>query len=178
MPRGRKGAPRNPVTGRFISVDQAIAQAVAWYNKDSPISTPDVSKPVSPKAFAEELSVKSKQDEWVEGVTRSACERIVAQAQRNVLKTAPIHNSGAQKYIDYDVEWRGSEMVGTVGYNKAKGGAAHLGNLLEFGGGGDPSPAHWDIARALDAESDRYYNKLGDAAEAILESRWGELREV
>jgi hypothetical protein len=31
-----------------------------------------------------------------------------------------------------------------------------LGNLLEFGGGGDHSPPHRDLGRALDAEEPRF----------------------
>lgn len=128
-------------------------------------------------SFARELATKAKESRWMETATHSSCDRIVAAAKRNVEKSAPIHNAGAHKYIDSEVEWRGKEIIGIVGYNTLHR-PARLGNLLEFGNGGDPSPPHWDLARALHGEEDRFYDKLGDSAEGLLESRWGELREV
>lgn len=165
MPRGRFGAPRDPATGRFIA---AI---------DAGRVIPET-REVTLAQFARELFEKS-------GITmnrvKTVCDRsgdaVVNQAKKNVLKTAPIHNAGAYKYIDAETTIRGEEIVVVVGYN-TEHRPARLGNLLEFGGGGDPSPAHWDLARALESEEERFYDKMGDMAEGLLESRWGELRET
>lgn len=152
---GRINAPRDPKTGRFIKQTQEV----------------------SVEQFARELYEKS-------GVSvarlQTVCDRsgnaVVEQAKRNVKKTAPIHNAGAWRYIDAETHVRGGEIVVQVGYNTAHR-PARLGNLLEFGNGGDPSPPHWDLARALEKEEERFYDKIGDMAEGLLESRWGELRE-
>lgn len=41
--------------------------------------------------------------------------------------------SGAARGIDYEVKGSGSGLEAEVGYNKSRGGGAHLGNLREYG---------------------------------------------
>jgi hypothetical protein len=45
---------------------------------------------------------------------------------------------------------------------------AGLGNLLEYGGGGDHSPPHRDLGRALDAEEPRFTAALEALVEKLL----------
>lgn len=88
-------------------------------------------------------------------VVKKAAQNIKDQAQANVLQTAPVHNAGAHKAITYDEPMIGPARVSTeVGYDRDLPGGA-LGNLLEYGGGGDRSPAHRDIGRAADDEEPR-----------------------
>jgi hypothetical protein len=105
-------------------------------------------------------------------VVAEAAERVVDGAKANVRRTAPIHNAGAYKGIDYEVYDRDGDIWGEVGYNPKLYRPAHLGNLLEFGGGGDPSPPHWDLALALKAEARNYEDKVGDYGEVLLETYW------
>jgi hypothetical protein len=54
-----------------------------------------------------------------------------------------------------------------IGYDKnTKPG--RLGNLLEYGGGGDHSPPHRDLGRALDAEEPRFTEALAALVEKLL----------
>jgi hypothetical protein len=100
-------------------------------------------------------------------VTRKGANNIKVGARRNVRQTAPVHNAGAQNFINWDVEAQGVEVVGEVGYDRTMK-PARLGNLLEFGGSGDKSPPHSDLARALEAEDDRYVEALADMAESVI----------
>lgn len=78
------------------------------------------------------------------------------EARRNVEKSAPVQNAHAQYAITYDApKLVGMSIESEIGYDKEKNGGA-LGNLLEFGGGGDKSPPHRDLGRALDAEEPRF----------------------
>jgi len=83
-------------------------------------------------------------------------------AQANVLSTAPRHNAGAYKAITYDDPTSGPVISSEIGYDKRRRGGA-LGNLLEFGGGGDHSPPHHDLRLALEAEDPRFTDAVGDA---------------
>lgn len=146
MPRGRFGAPRDPVTGRYVS---------------------------TPKQFAAELFEKAAYTpRGLVDVVDESAERVVTMAKANVRRTAPIHNAGAYKGIDHEVNEAGSDVWAEVGYNYQKYRPARLGNLLEFGGGGDHSPPHWDLALALSAEADRFEHEIADYGEALLLSRF------
>jgi hypothetical protein len=88
-------------------------------------------------------------------------------ARRNVQASAPIHNAHAYTAIGYDVEASGATVAGEIGYDKDIR-AGRLGNLLEFGGGGDHSPPHHDLRRALEAEEPRFVQSIADAGEQAL----------
>lgn len=91
-------------------------------------------------------------------------------AQRNVLRTAPVHNAGAHKTITYDDPTVDGDVVSTdIGYDRSRGRAAALGNLLEYGGGGDHSPPHHDLRLALEAEEPRFVDAVADMAERIID---------
>lgn len=97
-------------------------------------------------------------------------------ARRNVQQTAPRRNAGAHLTITYDVEVRGPVTEGEIGYDKdlfkaagKRTGPGGIGNLLEFGGGGDHSPPHRDLARALEAEDPRFTNAVADMGERLLQ---------
>lgn len=176
MPRGRKNAPRDPVTGRFISVDAMLAQAAAWYSSGSATVKGGPPPVQTPHEFAVSLmKVVEETPRGVEDVVEDSCKRVVIGAKANILRTAPVHNAGAYKGLDYEVNNDGRDIWGEVGYNPKKNRAAYLGNLLEFGGpgiNGDPSPAHYDLANALRAEMRTFENELGDFGEAALETYW------
>jgi hypothetical protein len=161
---GRKGAPRDPKTGRYVSIDQVLAQAQKWYG----------TKDETPKQFAQELLVMVTQaPRLLEDVVDASCQRIQKEAKANVLESAPIHNAGAYKGIDYEVNSDDAgDVWGDVGYNPKRYRPAHLGNLLEFGGGGDPSPPHWDLWNALQEEAPRFRENIADLGEAMIENRW------
>lgn len=77
-------------------------------------------------------------------------------ARANVEKSAPVQNAHAQYAITYDAPHLvGMSIESEIGYDKDLPGGA-IGNLLEFGGGGDKSPPHRDIGRAADAEEPRF----------------------
>lgn len=163
MARGRVNAPRDPITGRYISVDDVLRRAQKWYGGNDE----------SPKEFARELLVMAASTpRLMTDVVEDSCKEIVKGAKANVLQTAPIHNAGAYKGIDYEVNQDGADVWGEVGYNPKKYRPAHLGNLLEFGGGGDPSPPHWDIWNAMVDEIPEFKNNIADLGEAIIENRW------
>lgn len=101
-------------------------------------------------------------------VVRKGAGNVKDGAQRNVLATAPVHNAHANRAITYDVAAEGVLVVAEIGYDKTINGGA-IGNLLEFGGGGDHSPPHRDLGRALDVEESRFENALGDMGERLLD---------
>lgn len=105
-------------------------------------------------------------------VVEDNCSRVVELAQINVKRTAPIHNAGAWKGIDYQVYDESGDVWGEVGYNAKAYKPAHLGNLLEFGGGGDHSPAHHDLAHALRDNTNKYADDVGDFGEIMIETYW------
>lgn len=102
-------------------------------------------------------------------VVRRGSLNVKNDARRNVQQTAPIHNAHAQYDINYDVEAQGVTVVGDIGYETGPGKSGNLGNLLEFGGGGDHSPPHRDLGRALDIEEPRFIQALEDMAEKVIE---------
>jgi len=112
-------------------------------------------------------------------VTRAVVQKgalnIKTDAQENVRKSAPRRNAHAAQTINYDTTVNATSIDAEIGYdkdkNKADGkrtGPGGIGNLLEFGGGGDHSPPHRDLGRALDAEEPRFEASLALAIERLL----------
>lgn len=127
---------------------------------------------MTPEQFAHELIKKSRKPPTrLSGTVERFCQQVEVTAKANVKQTAPIHNAGAWRYIDYEVQDDPDGSRGIVGYNRTYR-PARLGNLLEFGGGGDHSPAHFDLARALETHQQAFIDKTLDDAVAYLESRF------
>ncbi len=112
-------------------------------------------------AFAAELLMSAAEVPVLSSrVVKSAAQSIKAQARANVLASAPTHNAGAHRAITYDEPSLVGVRISTeVGYDKDLPGGA-IGNLLEYGGGGDKSPAHRDIGRAADDEEARFADAM------------------
>lgn len=123
---------------------------------------------VDPKTFANELlkAIRRTPGATVKVVRRNS-QDVKKQARRNVRLTAPVQNAHAFKAINYDVEAQGVEVVGEIGYDKTQK-SGRIGNLLEFGGGGDHSPPHRDLARAVDGQSVLFEDDLADMGEALI----------
>lgn len=88
-------------------------------------------------------------------------------ARANVLASAPVHNAHAAYAITYDTQIGRTVVSGEIGYDKDRPGGS-LGNLLEYGGGGDRSPAHRDLGRAFDSELPRFEEALAVFAGKLL----------
>jgi hypothetical protein len=88
-------------------------------------------------------------------------------AKANVYKSAPIHNAHAAEAITYDTSMGKSSIDAEIGYDKDRT-SGRIGNLLEYGGGGDNSPPHRDLGRALDAEEPRFTEALAALVEKLL----------
>jgi hypothetical protein len=93
--------------------------------------------------------------------------KIKDEWKASVARTAPVLNAGAAEFINYDMKVRPDVISAEVGYDK-RHKAARLGNLLEFGGGGDHSPPHRDGAIALSAEEPRFLSAMNSLAERLL----------
>lgn len=104
-------------------------------------------------------------------VVRKGSANVQRDARANVQRTAPVRNAGAFRDINFDVEAVGVVIEGEIGYDTGPGKAGNLGNLLEFGGGGDHSPPHRDLALALDAEEPRFVEAVEDLGERLLGGR-------
>lgn len=124
---------------------------------------------LSAEEFAKELiKAVRKVPGRTSKVVGKGAQNVKNGARRNVKQTAPVHNAGAHKAITYDDPTLVGLVVETeVGYDKSRRGGA-LGNLLEYGGGGDHSPPHRDLSRALDSEEDSFAEALADMGESIL----------
>ena len=105
-----------------------------------------------------------------------AASAVVAKGALNVkkdwrdsaLRNAPTRHARAPYAITYDEpEVTGYSVASEIGYDKDLPGGA-LGNLLEFGGGGDHSPAHLDGQLALDAEEPRFERAMDTIARRLL----------
>ena len=124
---------------------------------------------VTPEQFAADLLVAAAQAPVrARAVVKKAANNIKTDARKNVAQSAPTHNAHAQYAITYDEpEIRGPLVDTEVGYDKdVKGGS--LGNLLEYGGAGDRSPAHRDLGRAADAEESGFGAALQAMALKLL----------
>jgi hypothetical protein len=123
---------------------------------------------LDPEQFARELMrAVEKTPAATVKVVRKGSQKVKTAAKRNVRMTAPIHNAHAATAINYDVEAKGVEVVGEIGYDKSQR-PGRIGNLLEFGGGGDHSPPHHDLARAVIGEADDFEDALADMGEALI----------
>lgn len=96
-----------------------------------------------------------------QAVVAKGAQNVKTEARANVQKSAPVHNGGAWQAITYDTDFdvRGGKFSAEIGYDKDIR-VGRLGNLLEYGGGGDRSPAHRDVGRALDSEEPRFEEAL------------------
>lgn len=122
----------------------------------------------TPEQFAAHLmEVVARAPRETVDVVRKGATQVKADARRNVKQTAPLHNAHAFTAINFDVEAHGVLIDAEIGYDK--GGPGNLGNLLEFGGGGDHSPPHRDLGRAIDAEEPKFIDALGDMGERLLD---------
>lgn len=123
----------------------------------------------SADSFAADLLLAAaKSSVAAAAVVKRAAQNVKTEAQANVLKSAPTHNAGAHRAITYDEpSLLGTQITSEVGYDRDKPGAA-LGNLLEYGGGGDKSPAHRDIGRAADNEETRFADAVASMATRLL----------
>ena len=92
---------------------------------------------------------------------------IKRDAKANVLKSAPIHHANAASAITYDTDIGKTSVDAEIGYDKDRA-PGRIGNLLEYGGGGDHSPPHRDLGRALDAEEPRFAEALAALVEKLL----------
>ena len=102
-------------------------------------------------------------------VVKKGAQNIKTEGRRNVAQSAPVHNAHAQYAITYETsaDLRGGKIAAEIGYDKEIRGGS-LGNLLEYGGGGDRSPAHRDLGRALDSETPRFEEALAQAVGRLL----------
>ena len=123
----------------------------------------------TPEQFAAYLlNVVAQVPKETVAIVRRGSANVKRDARRNVQQTAPIHNAHAFRDINFDVEAAGTKVIGDIGYDDGPGKAGNLGNLLEFGGGGDASPPHRDLARALEDEDGRFVRALEDMGEELL----------
>lgn len=92
-------------------------------------------------------------------VVQASAKTIRNEARKNVKKSAPVQNAHAMYAITYNTGFTKTGVDAEIGYDKDINGGP-LGNLLEYGGGGDKSPPHRDLGRALDAEQPRFESAL------------------
>jgi hypothetical protein len=123
----------------------------------------------SADAFAADLlGAAVKATVGASAVVKRAAQNVKDEARANVLQSAPTRHAGAHRAITYDEpNLLGVRVTSEVGYDKDLPGGA-LGNLLEYGGGGDRSPAHRDIGRAADNEEARFGDALQIMATKLL----------
>jgi hypothetical protein len=102
-------------------------------------------------------------------VMKKAAQNVKTAARRNVAESAPVENAHAQYAITYDtsVDLRNGAISAEIGYDKDLPGG-RLGNLLEFGGGGDHSPPHRDLGRAMDDEAPKFEDFMFTMAKKLL----------
>jgi hypothetical protein len=89
-------------------------------------------------------------------------------AKANVYKSAPIHNAHAAETINYDTKIGATTVDAEIGYDRNVSKSANISWVLEYGGGGDHSPPHRDLGRALDAEEPRFTEALAALVEKLL----------
>jgi hypothetical protein len=100
-------------------------------------------------------------------IVQKGALNIKTEAKNNVAASAPVSGAAAARHITYDTTIRPTTVEAEIGYDKTYK-AARLGNLLEFGGGGDHSPPHRDLGRALEAEEPRFHGALDAMAGRLL----------
>jgi len=100
-------------------------------------------------------------------IVQVGAQHIKTEWRDNALRSAPTQNAGAPYAITYDTTVGKTSVDAQIGYDKNRPGGA-LGNLLEFGGGGDHSPPHRDGGRALDNEAPRFEKAIDAMASKLL----------
>jgi hypothetical protein len=122
----------------------------------------------TPETFAAALmAAAAKAVVETRAVVQKGALNVKNEARVNVASSAPTQNAHAQYAITYDTTVRPTAIEAEIGYDKNKPGGA-LGNLLEYGGGGDHSPPHRDLGRALDAEEPRFLSAMDLLAGKLL----------
>ena len=124
----------------------------------------------TPATFAVELlESAAKAVAATRVIVQVGAQHIKTEARNNVLQSAPTHNAHAAYAITYDtgILRKATTIDAEIGYDKSKPGGA-LGNLLEYGGGGDHSPPHRDLGRALDVEEPKFVDALEKMAKGLL----------
>lgn len=122
----------------------------------------------TPDEFADALLASlAKVPREAVAIVRKGSDNVKDTARHNVRMTAPVHNAHAYTAINYDVDVEGGTVVGEIGYDKSQR-AGRIGNLLEFGGGGDHSPPHHDLARALAKEEPGFVRAVEEMSEDVL----------
>lgn len=100
-------------------------------------------------------------------VVRKGSANVKRDGRRNSIVSSG-HSAAAAPYsIDFEVSAVGVTVVGEIGY--MRGNQAEFGALLEFGGGGDHSPPHRDLGRALEVEEPKFVEALADMGERVIE---------
>jgi len=122
----------------------------------------------TPETFAAEL-IASAGQALVETrmVVQKGALNIKNGWKANVAQTAPHHGAAAARWINYETTVNATTIDAEIGYDKTHK-AARLGNLLEFGGGGDHSPPHRDGGRALETEQPRFEDAMTRMAGKLL----------
>jgi hypothetical protein len=128
-----------------------------------------MARKVTPEQFAAELLLSAVRVVPAAAmVVKKGVQNIKTQARENVQRTAPTHHAYAHNAITYDdPSILGTRVGAEVGYDKDLPGG-DLGNLLEFGGKGDKSPAHRDIGRATDDEEPRFADAIWKLSDKLL----------
>ena len=124
----------------------------------------------TPDQFAADLlKAAGKAIVGTRAIVQKGALNIKNDARKNVAQSAPMHNAHAQYAITYETknDFKAGVSRAEIGYDKDINGGA-LGNLLEYGGGGDRSPAHRDLGRAFDAELPRFEEALAMFAGKLL----------
>lgn len=122
----------------------------------------------TPETFAADLIKSAGQAiQGTRAIVQKGALNVKNQAKVNVQKTAPIRHAHAHTAINYDTTIKATTIEAEIGYDKDKR-PGRLGNLLEFGGRGDHSPPHRDLALALEAEEPRFEAAVSALAEKLL----------
>lgn len=116
---------------------------------------------------ADMLKAAGKAVVGTRAVVQKGALNVKTEGRANALKSAPTRHAQAPYAITYDTKIAATAVEAEIGYDKDKNGGA-LGNLLEFGGGGDHSPPHRDLGRALDNEEPRFEKALVEMTERLL----------
>jgi hypothetical protein len=100
-------------------------------------------------------------------VVAVGANNIKKDARASVYRTAPIHNAHAAESINYDKpEITAYAITSEIGYDLEVSKSANI--VLEYGGGGDHSPPHRDVGRALDNEAPGFEKALLALTEKLL----------
>lgn len=129
-----------------------------------------MARAVSPEQFAADL-LRSATRAPLEAATavKKGAQNIKDATRVNFLASAPVHNAGAARTINYDEPGiRGARVVSEVGFDRDVDKSANIAWLTEFGGGGDHSPPHRDLGRAADEEESRFEEYVSQVVRKLL----------